>query len=241
MNSPRLVNVLLAALVISTPLASMAADQYWEYNYRGVDVLSSYSAKYAEDIALKLHRLDLAITKFLTIKPGIWRAPTSVYAVSRGTFQQVRSIKQEEMSEYLSTPFANTILIDTSQTSGKWLFSAYYGYTGSILVSAFSYRYPDWFLRGLSELFGASEIRGRDVTIGGVDQDRASWLYQGFPIPVKTLLRIRANDPQLLDAQVQASYSAECWLLVHLIMIEGRYRPQFMHYLELLDQGKEES
>jgi hypothetical protein len=145
------------------------------------------------------------------------------------------------MSEYHSTPFANTILIDTSQTSGQWLFSSYYGYTGSILVSAFSYRYPDWFIRGLSELFGASEIRGRDVTIGAVDQNRAAWLYQGFPIPVKTLLRVRDNDPQLQDERTQATYSAECWLLVHLIMLEGRYRPEFMRYLALLDQGKEES
>jgi tetratricopeptide (TPR) repeat protein len=164
-----------------------------------------------------------------------------VYALPHAAFAQVRGIKDDTESEYWSNPFANTILIDTSHTSDRRMFGAYFGYTGSVLVSAYSFRYPDWFLQGLSQLFAASQIRGHEVEIGTPDLDRTSWLASDSLIPVKTLLRSRRTDPQFADPKMQAVYGAESWLLVHLIMIEKQYQTQFTHYLDLLDQGNTES
>jgi len=175
---PRLAKLALM-LLICPPLAATAADRYWDFSYLGTEVLSSRSAQDAIDTARNLNRLDLAIRQFLNIRANIERAPTSVYALTRPVYQQVRGNKDSTTTEYRSNPFSNTIVIDTSNTSDNRMLSAYFGYTGSILLSAYSFRYPDWFLTGLSQLFAASEIRGHEVTIGTPDPNRSSQLYAG--------------------------------------------------------------
>ena len=57
-------------------------------------------------------------------------------------------------------------------------------------------------------------------------------------IPIRELLAVQNSDPQMKSAEYLALYSAESWLLVHLIVLEGKYHSNFFKYFQLRDQGE---
>jgi tetratricopeptide (TPR) repeat protein len=228
------------ALSAYLPLSAGASDRYWAYTYKDIDVTASGSADQAKDIAHNLHRLDLALAILLGSEAESWRAPTRVYVVPQSTFSMMwKKSDARYTSIYFSSNFDNKILINTSLENGAY-FDAYYGYTGSLLASGYSSHYPLWYRKGLAEVLGASKIERDQVIIGGFIGDRVRPLVNHGWIPIKTLLNIGDNDPQLASGDYLSRFSAECWFLVHQILIEQRHHSNFRQYFARLDQGEEE-
>ena len=203
--------------------------------------MTSRGSDDATAIARNLDRLDRAITNVLRAKQGQWRPPTEVYAVPAAVYVALRGEKDQSNSAFIASAFKNTILIDASYGSAERLWDVYFGYTGSVLISAYTMRYPDWFIKGLSEVFAGSRIDRSSVTIGTASPERARWLYQPGQFPRNTILRGHSTDPQFQSPEAGAIYYAECWFLAHLIVVEQKYGAQFFDYFTKLDQGMEES
>ncbi len=229
----------IACLAIWPSLAAHGAT-YWAYSYKGVEVTSSDGPESAKTLAHNLSRLDAAIIAVMRIKSSDWRPPTQVYALPESMFSRVRGKKDDIISHYSTNSLGNTILIDASNSRTDELYGAFFGYTGSVLVSAYSFRYPHWFVRGLCETFAGSTITKTSVTLGlptGITRS----LYAGKLIPTRELLAIHDGDPQLKSTDYAAMYEAESWLLVHLIVLEGKYHSNFFNYFPRLDGGDDEA
>ena len=231
----------LALAIAWLPNSAAAFDRYWAYTYKGITVTAVGSADRAKSIAHNLHRLDLALATVLGIQPENWRAPTRVYAVPQPMFNMLW--KKTDIS-YSSISFPsdsdNQILMNTSLDQETPYFDAYSGYTGSLLASGYSFRYPFWYRKGLSEVFGASSVERKQVIVGGFVANRLRPLAGGW-IPLRTLLNIADNDPQLQSIDFLNRFDAECWFLVHQVVIEEKYHDNFHQYFSQLDQGDEES
>jgi tetratricopeptide (TPR) repeat protein len=227
-------------MTIGAPFAASGAT-YWVYSYKGMDVTSSGGAENAKNIAHDLSRLDTAITAVLRIKSSDWRPPTRVYVMPESVFSMVRGKKDDSLSLYIPGRLGNVIEINASNTRADEMYGAFFGYTGSVLLNAYSFRYPPWFVRGLSETFGASVISSGKVSIGEASPARVRPLLSEKLIPMRELLALHFDDPQLRSPNYFALYNAESWLLVHLIVLEGKYHSNFFNYFLLLDQGQEEA
>jgi hypothetical protein len=230
----------VACLTTCAPFAASGAS-YWTYTYKDIDVISSEGPESAKSTARKLSRLDVAITSVLRIEASDWRPPTHVYAMREAVFSRVRGKKDNLLSLYYPSPWGNTILINASNTRDEELYGAFFGYTGSVLLNAYSFRYPPWFVRGLSVLFGASVISKSNVTLGEARPERVQPILNRKLIPVGELLAFRFDDPQLKSPEYSALFDAESWLLVHLIVLEGKYHSNFFKYFRLRDQGEDEA
>jgi tetratricopeptide (TPR) repeat protein len=231
----------IMAMVIGMPITALGAPTYWAYSYQGIDVIGD-SAASVKSLAHNLHRLDTAITVAMSADSTQSRPLTRVYSLPDAMFTRVRGGQKDgSCSLFTSNPFSNTILIDKSISGDNTLWGAYYGFTGSVLVSAYSFRYPRWFIYGISEVFAASKMNDASVTIGSFNPGRVQTLYRKTLVPVKTFLEIHGNDPQLQSREFADLYEAESWFLVHLIVIEGKYRSNFDHYFRMLDRGQSES
>jgi tetratricopeptide (TPR) repeat protein len=228
-----------ACLAICPALAAHGAT-YWAYSYKGIEVTSSDGAESAKTLAHNLSRLDGAITVALRIKAADWRPPTQVYAMPESVFFRVRGKKDDILSLYTTNSLVNTIEINASNSRDNELYGAFYGYTGSVLISAYSFRYPHWFVIGLSETFAGSTITKTSVTLGQ-PTSRAQSLFHTKLIPTRELLGIHEDDPQLKSADYEALYRAESWLLVHLIVLEGKYHSNFFNYFLRRDRGEDEA
>jgi hypothetical protein len=230
---------MLSWFAVAMPLGAFAADQYWAYDYQGMEVTAVGSAEFARTIAHNLHRLDRALGLVLQTSGNGWRPPTMIYVVPNRTFELLYGKKDPASTLYNSTAFENNILIDASNRDNR-LWGVYFGFTGSILNSAYSFRYPGWFVNGLSEVFAGTTINHFTVTIGDVNRPRVAALLRRSLIPMKTLLALRGDEPQFSSADFKDLYEAQAWLLVHQIIIERQYNANFMEYFQRLDQGESE-
>ncbi len=236
---------LTCALALSIACLSntaAASDTYWAYTYKGISVTAVSSADRAKTIAHNLHRLDLALASVLETQAEDYRAPTRVFAVPQRTFDILwRKTDISYSSISFPSDFDNQILMNVSLDRDMPYFDAYAGYTGSLMAGGYSFRYPFWFRKGLTELFGASSVERHQVILGGFVANRLRPLFADGWIPLRTLLNIADNDPQLQSADFLTRYSAECWFLVHQIVIEQKYHANFHQYFSQLDQGEEGS
>jgi tetratricopeptide (TPR) repeat protein len=232
---------MLSWFVVAMPLGAFAADQYWAYDYQGMEVTAVGSAELARTIAHNLHRLDRALGSVLQTSGNGWRPPTLIYAVPSRTFELLHGKKDGTTTLYNSSAFENNILIDASSNSDNRLWGVYFGFAGSILNSAYSFRYPGWFVQGLSEVFAGTTINHFTVTIGDVNRPRVAALLHHSLIPLRTLLALRGDEPQFSSEDFKNLYEAQVWLLVHQIIIERQYNANFMQYFQRLDQGESEA
>jgi hypothetical protein len=235
------VSCAVALLLLWIPSTSRAADKYWAYSYKGIDVTAEGSAEYARTIAHNLHRLELSIAAVLSGQGAEWRPPTLVYAVPDDTFSLLYGKKNDSIaSVYYSNSFSSSILINNSSKGDDRYWSIYFGLTGSVLNSAYSFRYPQWFIAGLSEVIAASKIEHFKVVVGSYASGRVYTLSSNAFIPLKTLLALKKDDPQFASEKFTQLYAAQTWFLVHQIVIEKQYHDNFYRYFLALDRGQSE-
>jgi tetratricopeptide (TPR) repeat protein len=228
---------LLILLVL--PIAAEAASKYWSYDLNDVEVTAADSAGEAREIALNLHRLDLALASLLKVQPETWRPVTRVYAVPGATFDSlVKKTTRPVLSYSFPSEFDNEILLNASADKTEPLVGVYGGYTTSLLAGAYSFRYPYWYVNGLTELLAASRVARKQVVVGSVAPERIRSLSTDLWIPLRSLLSIARNDPQLESAYFADRFNAECWFLVHMIVIEEKHRADFNRYFQRSDDGE---
>jgi tetratricopeptide (TPR) repeat protein len=237
---PRSASPLLALMLAAMPLLATGADQYWAYSYQRIDVTAAGDKKYAMTIAHNLHRLDLALSQVMVLPNSDWRPPTHVYVVPHEEFARLREKNDGMASVFIPSAFRNDILIDRGAIADNAFFGAYFGWTGSLLANSGLLRFPYWYRQGLAEVFAASTIDGARIQVGTYVQGRVNSLRSGIQIPLKTLLRIKGNDPQLKSLEFSQAYSAQCWFLVHLIVIDRQYTSNFEHYFSQLNSNVDE-
>jgi hypothetical protein len=233
---------LIALILLTRSFTVWGSDAYWAYTYKGIDVTATGSAERAKEIAHHLHRLDLAMGILLGLQAQEWRPPTRVYVVPQATFDLLLNKSRSQISSvYYGSNFSSDILIDISVDRDTPYFDAYHGYSSGVLVSAYPMRFPFWYSKGFAQVFGASRMNLDKVVLGDFILGRTGRLFGQDWIPVKTLFSIQRNDPQLASAPYAALYEAECWLLVHQILIEQIHSKSFSDYLSRLDAGEDPS
>jgi hypothetical protein len=224
-----------AGIILQTLTVAARAEDYWTYSYENIEVTAP-SASEASTMVRNIYRLDQSARRLLGSTEGE-KPRTYVYAVPKQTFQRI-SGNRNATTQFTILDGENFVLLDTSDRGSEASWNTYFGYSGSILLSGGILRYPDWFRAGFSELLAATQVNGTKVTLGGASTGRVYTLENNPLIPVRTLLELHRNDPQLNTATFAQMFSAESWLLTHLILFESRYQSEFTHYFKLIDQGQ---
>jgi len=226
-------------LLLLAPCASVAAEEYWGYAYRNIQVTAAGTSAYAVELAHHLVRLDAVVTEALGIKTA-YRMPTHIYAVPRA--QLVPFLGDHATSSYQISSYDNTILMDNYLGSDAryryW--NAYFGYIGALLLSDGSLRRPYWYRVGVPEVFADAVFEGNRVKTGSVSSGVHMALLGGALIPMRTFLALTKSQVESRGERYRALYDAESWYVARQIFVEQRHRSEFMQYLALMDQGTSE-
>jgi tetratricopeptide (TPR) repeat protein len=229
--------LVLAAFFLCAPAN---AEEYWSFSYQGIQVTAAGNAGRAADLGHDLVQLDAAFAKTSAASTTSWRAPAvHVYALPGALFKKVWGA--DVAAGYLNAGSYQDILINSDHSNADdphW--AAYSAYIAALL-SREGMRYPSWLSTGISSVFASSSISGDRVTIGGFDRGQIQLLARSRLIPMRTLLSLKGNDPQLHDRDFLQLYWAQCWLFVHQILIEHKYAASVDKYVDLLRQGKTEN
>jgi hypothetical protein len=244
--------VALPGLFALLALSGVAqATNYWGHSYQGIDVMASSDAALARTVAHNIHRVDRVARTLIDWDTAARLPPTHVYLLHHPTFVELmyppKFSNQFQVWAIARAGFSidqgeNYVLLDALDPTTNRYYGAYYGLGGSILAAE-GMHYPAWFSIGFERVLASTRISGTQVTLGAVDPwvGKVILTWQLKFIPTRDLLTLKAGDPLLAPDFMTERYAAECWLLVHLITIEGQHKAEFVEYLKRLNEGMEES
>jgi len=220
--------------------AAPAADDYWGYTYRNIDITASGTNAYAVNVARYCVRLDSLLTQILSIRASD-RLPTHIYALPAGQMKLYTA--GDYSSVYRSSGYDTTVILDSSEVSnGRPYWGAYFGYTATLLSSDRLLGGPDWYMVGVPSVFADVVFEGAKVKIGNVTPGFANTLVTGGAlIPMRTFLGLRQRDAEAKGKHFLDMYDAEAWYLAREVFVERLHRAEFGKYLDLMRQGKDEA
>ncbi|HVD77711.1 MAG TPA: hypothetical protein VNH43_08875 [Vicinamibacteria bacterium] len=119
-------------------------------------------------------------------------------------------------------------------------FYAYWGYANRALQAAFPGALPLWYARGLSDLFGNTVVRGKDVELGRMLMHHVEQLGRSSRIPLPELLAVDRTSKYYTDESRRATFDAESWMFVHYLVFgdKGAHQAQLNRFSEMLRQGR---
>lgn len=101
---------------------------------------------------------------------------------------------------------------------------------------------PPWASEGLAEFYGNFEVHsnGKEMILGRPIAEHIVLLRELPLLPVATLLEVDHESPHYNEKTKQGIFYAESWALIHYLMMgnDGKRRPQFATYLNLIGAGK---
>ncbi|MFT3907773.1 MAG: hypothetical protein QM718_15860 [Steroidobacteraceae bacterium] len=236
--------VVPALAMVGLLAGSVQAAEYWGVSYKNIEVTAAGSEKNALTLVSNLQRLDTALANVLTVDLGSDRPQLYIYSLPMSVFQQVKPKHEEFGSLYSANELDADMLINSNAHTDRRYFGAYFGYAGSLLtLNAGVSRYPEWFRIGIAEVFAATSMDDDEVTLGGYESNQVQQLYlarsQGKFLPAETLLTLQHDDPHFKSQEYRSLYQSQCWLLAHLVVIEGQMRDAFNTFLGRVSGGED--
>ena len=102
---------------------------------------------------------------------------------------------------------------------------------------------PLWLNEGLAEFMQDTDIRDKDVLLGGPSADEIPYLRQKDLIPLSVLFKIDATSPYYHEEQRGSVFYSESWALTHFLMEadhdNGTHR--LADYMSLLSRNEDPS
>src|SRR6202140_2769572 len=124
-------------------------------------------------------------------------------------------------------------------SAGKNPFHAlYHEYTHALLHLNFT-GLPLWLDEGIAALFGNSKLGEKESRIGTIDETHLYILSQNKLLPIETLLNVEQSSPYYNEANQASVFYAECWALVHYLMVdpEAQKRQLLKNFLAAWDKS----
>ena len=89
---------------------------------------------------------------------------------------------------------------------------------------------PLWLNEGLAEFFQNTEVRHKDVWLGGPSTDNILYLRQNSLIPLPILFKVDRNSPYYHEEQKGSIFYSESWALTHYLEMADREKST--HHLD---------
>ena len=99
------------ALLLLLPLSAGAANDYWTYAYKSIDVTAQGNSAFTVNLARYCARLDALLVQILAIKTD-YRLPTHIYALPAGEIHRLTG--GDYGNAYLTSHWTNTVLMDST-------------------------------------------------------------------------------------------------------------------------------
>jgi tetratricopeptide (TPR) repeat protein len=227
---------LLAGLALLLSPGAPGAD-YWAYQYKHIDVTVAGSSGYARNVARNADRLDAAVSRLLNFRSRE-RLPTHIFVLPDEEI--VKLLGASGTATYSTTGYDTTVIASAGRSDDDRWWGLYFGYAGALLAGDGALRYPYWFRLGVPELFATTTFDHDRMRTGGVASGYAATVADGTLIPLRTFLALEEQDAELKAPATAGMFAAQSWFLTREVLIEGRHREEFSHYLALLGEGRGE-
>ena len=249
---------LMLAAALMVPAAPVCARNWVKASSAHFTVFSDADAKTAQAYLLELEQYRYILDGFYGVTPQDDAATQKMNVYFVDGFQDldqvwhdrparaegyVRSCTEGQAMIGLygldGTHSGQNIKREAANTSEEPLF---YEYAHDFLFQHAGKAYPAWFVRGFSEYYAATRIRGDEALIGKGFSGRVDPLvYNRDFISYEDLLRDtwRPKDGTHYRGTLDYAFHAQSWLLSHYILSDPDRRTSFQTFLEAYRSGKD--
>jgi hypothetical protein len=193
-------------------------DGYEAYELPAYTIVSHDERK-ARPIPWLTARLDGVLATLLNRSTTIPSAPTYVVLMPESVWVHYLQPGQGLDSEFVSTPFANYLLLSNARDQSQLSREIFHEYSHWFLHTQFGGIVPMWFDEGIANFVESAEFRGAKVTLGEPDTDMLQPM--GW-IPMEQLLVMDKGAREYLNLATTAVVQRESWALVHRGLVLDR-------------------
>ncbi|HVK41920.1 MAG TPA: hypothetical protein VM471_05540 [Phenylobacterium sp.] len=90
----------------------------------------------------------------------------------------------------------------------------FHEYAHHFMLENFPAAYPGWFIEGWAEYYMTTQIKFRQVTVGGYNENRIYWLFNAQWLPLETIL---SKATWQIEPSRRHVYYSQAWLLMHYL------------------------
>jgi hypothetical protein len=192
-------------------------------------------------LAQRLLGLDEAMRRLLRLPKGASSPPTRVVALDNAELAALDPVWASQGGAYFSAaPFDDYLVLASDHGSTPAAALRADRQLG-LLADWGLARLPDWYRQGLAQLAAGAVFGSGTITIGQDADEQLLRLLHGW-FPIEKILRLPASDPEFQgNAEDLALYHAECWWIVHLLLVERVLDPAVAQYVERIMVGQDQA
>lgn len=242
-----------AVLAVLTSLPALAAPRPWvEVRSPNFTVLSDAGEGSARDVAWQFEQARAAFSKLWAwarprggkpfvvfaardeatlraLAPEFWEEkgatrPATVHVTGRDRNYLLLRLDVDTPDDVRATPY----------------FTLYATYASILIRSAFHRDLPHWLHRGLSELYGNTRVRNKDVLVGRVIPWHMQTLASKGAMPLAQLFAVDRSTARGRRDEETDQFYATSWILVHDLMFgdNGARAARLAQFVDLWEQGR---
>ena len=231
----------LIAVAVLAPGREARGAEYWAYAYNDFEVVAEGSQADAAAVARRLGALDGGLRKLLRLQGSAAEPPTRVYVLPGAALAALDPVWSAQGGAFFRAgPFDDFTVLASDREVPAATQEIYATRSLALLASWGLARLPDWYRTGVAQLAAGAAFDAEQLTIGLDFADHADRIARGW-ISMEKILRLPASDPEFhKNPETQALYQAQCWWLVHLMLLDGALDPSMSRYVERLLAGEKQ-
>jgi tetratricopeptide (TPR) repeat protein len=106
-----------------------------------------------------------------------------------------------------------------------------------LLIRHTELKLPVWLNEGIAEVYSTLKPFGGKILVGSVPQGRAISLQTEKWLKLDALFAVRHDSPEYNEKDRAGILYAQSWMLTHMLMLDGRFSPDFAKFATLLTEG----
>jgi len=117
--------------------------------------------------------------------------------------------------------------------------SIYFSYVSSVLAHSFPLRLPEWYHRGVSEVWSNTRVREKEIQVGRVIHADVDLVRRSGVIPMDVFLAADRKSRWLTQGSQITQFDAQAWAFVHYLIFgeSGANMAKFNRLNQLLLSG----
>lgn len=118
--------------------------------------------------------------------------------------------------------------------------TAFEGYADNVLSRTFPGPLPPWFREGMTEVFGNTLVRDKDIQFGRLIPWHLDELRKGTRMSLSRVLAVTRQDPEYTKESERRQFAAQSWAFVHYLAFgdKGAQRDRLNRFATLLRAGQ---
>jgi tetratricopeptide (TPR) repeat protein len=221
--------VCAAILTVATPLRT--ADNWVEATSPNFRVISNNGERSARQVAWQFEQIRAGITRGWPWAHAPLDRPMLIIGVkdensmklfAPAYFEPGRSIRYSSISasgwdrHYIL--MRADLLVDGGEGDNPYR-TAYWTYCDLLLSSAFRYRLPIWFSRGMAAVLSNTNVSEKEIQFGRAMAHYSAELQSGGRFSLEQLFSMTRDSPEFLREVERQRFDAQAWALMHFMLM----------------------